>query len=231
MPVTPEHIAANVAAVRVEIAAACARVRRDPTDVRIIAVTKEQDPAVLPPLFAAGITELGENRLDHLETMRNAAPKDFNFHFIGRVQGRQLAKLLPHCVALHSLCDSEHIERLGYACAAAGRKLNVFLQVNTAGDSAKAGMTPAALPARLDLARSLGLEVVGLMTMAPLAPTDSTAVGGQADPDTIRRCFAALRELSLRHALPRLSMGMSHDFSLAVEEGATDVRIGSRLFA
>ena len=228
MPPSHERIAANLAAVRAEIAVACARARRDPADVRLIAVTKEQEPAVLSPLLAAGISEVGENRLDHLETMYNAAPVGLGFHFIGRVQGRQLAKLLPSCVALHSLCDGDHIERLGRACVATGRRLAVFLQVNTAVDDAKAGMTPAELPARLELARTHGLDVVGLMTMAPL--TSATA-GGQVAPDAIRRCFAALRELAFRHALPRLSMGMSHDFQLAVEEGATDVRIGSRLFA
>lgn len=226
MSVSAERIAANLAAVRATIAAACARAGRDPAMVRIVAVTKEQDPAVLPPLLAAGIADVGENRIDHLETMHGAAPAGLAFHFIGRVQGRQLAKLLPRCTALHSLCEAEHIERLGRACAAAGRGIAVFLQVNTAGDDAKAGMAPDELPERLTLARSHGLEVVGLMTMAPLAPA-----GGQADPDSIRRCFADLRALAVRHGLPRLSMGMSHDFELAVEEGATDVRIGSRLFA
>lgn len=195
-------------------------------------MTKEQQPDVLPQLLAAGVTEVGENRLDHLEAMHRAAPAGLNFHFIGRVQGRQLAKLSPYCVALHSLCDSDHIVRLGRACAATDRRMAIFLQVNTADDGTKAGMAPAELPARLALARSHGLDVVGLMTMAPLAsgPTASSA-GGQADEGTIRRCFAALRELASRHSLERLSMGMSHDFQLALEEGATDVRIGTRLFA
>lgn len=230
MSPTPARVRANLSAVRSAIAEACARVGRNPAAVRLIAVTKEQTPEVLPILVAAGISEIGENRLDHLEVMRNAAPAGLDIHFIGRVQGRQLAKLLPQCVALHSLCDSDHIERLGRACAAAGRSLAVFLQVNTAGDSDKAGMTSQELPARLELARRNGLDVVGLMTMAPLGGEGTTA-GGQADPDTIRRCFAALRELAVHHALPRLSMGMSHDFPLAVEEGATDIRVGSRLFA
>lgn len=195
-------------------------------------MTKEQQPDVLPHLFAAGVTEVGENRLDHLEAMHRAAPAGLNFHFIGRVQGRQLAKLSPYCVALHSLCDSDHIVRLARASAATDRRMAIFLQVNTADDDAKAGMAPAELPTRLALARSHGLEVVGLMTMAPLAPVSAAApTGGQADADTIRRCFAGLRDLARRHSLARLSMGMSHDFQIAVEEGATDVRVGTRLFA
>jgi uncharacterized pyridoxal phosphate-containing UPF0001 family protein len=102
----------------------------------------------------------------------------------------------------------------------------VYLQVNVIGDPAKAGVSPIDLPRLIERARATdGLDVVGLMTMAPLAPE-----GGQADETTVRRCFANLRELATKHGLARLSMGMSEDFPLAVAEGATDVRIGSRLF-
>jgi pyridoxal phosphate enzyme (YggS family) len=225
-PSPAARLAANLAAVRQEIAAACARAGRPPAQVTLVAVTKSAQPEVLPPLAAAGVLDVGENRLDHLELMRAGAPPGLRFHFIGRVQGRQLAKLATGCVALHSLCEAEHIARLGRACALAGRGPQVFLQVNTAGDAAKAGMAPDELPERLALARAQGLAVVGLMTMAPLA-----VEGGQADEATIRRCFAALRELAGRHGLARLSMGMSHDFPLAIAEGATDLRIGSRLLA
>lgn len=226
MPAVAERIAANLAEVRSRIASVCRANGRDPAAVRLIAVTKEQQPEVLAPLVAGGIADLGENRIEHLELMHEAAPADARFHFIGRVQGRQLAKLAPHCVAIHSLCEADHIERLGRACVAQNRRIAVFLQVNVAVDAAKAGITPGDLPQRLDLARATaGLEVVGLMTMAPLAPE-----GGQADEATVRRCFSGLRELASRHGLARLSMGMSEDFPLAVAEGATDVRIGSRLF-
>jgi hypothetical protein len=218
-------IAANLAAVRAEIAAACARSHRDPEGVRLIAVTKEHGPEVLPELRAAGVADIGENRLEHLELMHAAAPPGTRIHAIGRVQGRQLAKLAPLCAALHSLCDEDHILRLGRACAALGKRLPVFLQVNTAADGDKAGMAPGDLPRRLDLARAQAqLEVVGLMTMAPLF---ADGQGG----DAARRCFAALRVLAVAHGLPRLSMGMSGDFTIAIEEGATEVRIGRRLFA
>jgi pyridoxal phosphate enzyme (YggS family) len=226
MPAVADRIAANLAEVRHRIASACQAHGRDPSMVRLIAVTKEQQPEVIAPLMAAGVCDLGENRIEHLELMHAAAPTNAQFHFIGRVQGRQLAKLAPHCVAIHSLCEADHIERLGRACSAQGRRIAVFLQVNVAADEAKAGLAPADLPQRLDLARTqAGLDVVGLMTMAPLA-----AGGGQADATTVRRCFSALRDLAQIHGLPRLSMGMSEDFELAVAEGATDVRIGSRLF-
>jgi pyridoxal phosphate enzyme (YggS family) len=217
MPVNAERIAANLAEVRDLIAETCRRHGRDPQGVRLIAVTKEQPPEVLVPLAGAGALDFGENRVDHLEVMHGAAPAGTRFHFIGRVQGRQLAKLAPFCIAIHSLCDADHITRLGRACVEAQRRIEAFIQVNVADDAAKAGVRPGDLAARLD--------VVGLMTMAPLAPE-----GGQADEGVIRRCFSALRGLAERHRLPRLSMGMSEDFLHAVSEGATDLRIGSRLF-
>lgn len=226
MTVPAERITANLAEVRALIVATCRQHGRDPQGVRLIAVTKEQAPEVLAALASAGVVELGENRIDHLETMHVAAPNGSRFHFIGRVQGRQLPKLAPLCVAIHSLCDADHITRLGRACTESGRRIEVFIQVNVADDAAKAGVPLADLAKRIDLARQTsGLEIVGLMTMAPLSPE-----GGQADEGTIRRCFAALRSLAERHHLPRLSMGMSEDFVHAVAEGATDLRIGSRLF-
>lgn len=226
MPAIAERITTSLAEVRGLIAATCRQHGRDPQGVRLIAVTKEQTAEVLAPLAAAGVADLGENRIDHLVSMHAAASPGTRFHFIGRVQGRQLPRLAPFCVAIHSLCDADHVTRLGRACVDAGRRIEVFLQVNVADDPAKAGVRVAELGERLDLARRTdGLEVVGLMTMAPLAPE-----GGQADEATIRRCFARLRGLAEQHHLSRLSMGMSEDFVHAVAEGATDLRIGSRLF-
>lgn len=216
-----ERIAANVAAVRREIAAACARAGRDPAAVRLIAVTKAQGPEVLAPLAAAGVRDVGENRLEHHEAMRSAAAGlDLGFHAIGRVQGRQLAKLAPLSACLHSLCEIDHVGRLARACT--GRRFPVLLQVNASGEAAKAGVEPDALADLLAAVRGEpALEAVGLMTMAP---------EGAAEGD-LRACFRRLRGLAEAHGLPRLSMGMSQDFAVAVEEGATEVRIGTRLFA
>ncbi len=223
---TAQRISVNVERVQALIKDTCRRVGRDPLGVRLIAVTKEQTPAVIAPLRAAGICDLGENRLEHLTLMTEAATHETNFHYIGRIQGRQLAKIVPLCTTLHSLCDADHIERLGRACELQQRRMSVFLQVNTANDDAKAGMLPIEIAERLSLAQRFEfLNVVGLMTMAPLRSD-----GEQADDDTLRRCFAALRVSGEKHKLPRLSMGMSHDFLLAIAEGATDLRIGTRLF-
>jgi PLP dependent protein len=223
--VDPQRIAARVAEVREEMRAACVRVGRDPASVSLMAVTKNQEPAVLPALRQAGIRDFGENRLDHLDRMRTAGEPGDRWHYIGRVQRRQLPHIAPHVHALHSLCDPGHVDRLARACAEIGVRLPVFLQVNTSGEQAKAGLTPAEAPLVLQQARAhAGLHPVGLMTMAP-------ELGEIAAASTVRACFAQLRQLANTWSLPELSMGMSGDFTIAIEEGATVVRVGSRLFA
>lgn len=218
-------IAEQVGAVRNEVAEACRKAGRDAQNVRLIAVTKSQGPEVLAALVAAGITAVGENRLEHHAVMHAAAPPGLAFHAIGRLQSRQLAKLLPLSSCFHGLCEADHLTKLARACSEQGRRVEVFIQVNTSGEPAKAGVTAEALPGILDHARSLSqLDVVGLMTMAPERDDG-------ASETAIRSCFARCRELGGRHGLERLSMGMSQDFIWAVEEGATNVRVGTRIFS
>ncbi len=213
-----------MAAVRADIAAAAERVGRDPAAIRLIAVTKSQGPDVLSALAACGLHVYGENRIDHLATMAAAAPAGSRFHHIGRIQSRQIPAIVAHAEAVHGLCDPHHAQRLDRAAAEAGRRLEVFCQVNTSGESSKAGIEPADLPALLTgLKACTQLDTVGLMTMAPV-------LGTPADAEQVRACFHRLRDLAQQHGLARLSMGMSGDLDLAIAEGATDVRIGTRLF-
>lgn len=221
----PIRIAARVAEVRAEMAAACLAAGRQPDEVTLIAVTKSQGPEVLPALRAAGIRDFGENRVDHLDLMRAQALPGDRWHYIGRVQGRQLPQIAPVAYALHSLCDPDHIDRLARACATQEVRLPVYLQVNASGEAAKAGLPPEAVPATVRRLRALPeIDLLGLMTMAP-------ELGEVADPATVRACFARLRTLARAESLPGLSMGMSGDFAIAIAEGATCVRVGSRLFA
>lgn len=214
----------NVAAVRDAIAAACHSAGRDPAEVRLIAVTKSQEPGVLGDLAAAGCMDFGENRIEHLATMAASAPQGARFHHIGRIQSRQIPDIARLSACVHGLSDADHAMRLGRACAALGKRMPVFIQVNASGEASKSGCEPSELPALLDAVRTVAdLHVLGLMTMAPPIPE-----GGDVAP--IRQTFASLRELAQRHGLSRLSMGMSGDFPLAIAEGATDVRVGSRLF-
>ncbi len=223
--IDPQRLAANVAAVRQEIADACGRVGRKPSEVVLMAVTKTQGPEVLPALRQAGVHDFGENRIEHLhEMLAQGLPGD-RWHFIGRVQGRQLAKLAPLVQALHSLCDPDHVERLARACIQLGRPMPVYVQVNASGEAAKAGTTPEGLPALLSAIRAQpALDPIGLMTMAP-------ELGIHADASAVRACFAQARSLAHAQGLGGLSMGMTGDLGIAVEEGATVVRVGSRLFA
>ncbi len=221
----PLRIAANVAAVRADIAAACGRCGRDPGTVALIAVTKNQQPEVLEALRLAGITDFAENRIEHLQLMTAHTKPGDQWHYIGRVQGRQLAKLAPLVNALHSLCDPEHVGRLARACIQGDRRLPVYIQVNTSGEAAKAGLTVAGLAEMIsDIRSQPALDLAGLMTMAP-------ELGVHGDAATVRTCFSRLRELAVSHGLSGLSMGMSGDLGVAIEEGATVVRVGSRLFA
>lgn len=217
-------ITAAVAAVRADIALAAERVDRDPAAIRLIAVTKSQGPDVLPELAACGLHVYGENRIDHLALMAAAAPAGARFHHIGRIQSRQIPAIVAHAVAVHGLCDPDHARRLNRAAAEVGRRIEVFCQVNTSGEMSKAGIDPADVPALLAvLADCAQLDTVGLMTIAPVLDT-------HADAEPVRACFRRLRELAHQHGLSRLSMGMSGDLDLAIAEGATDVRIGTRLF-
>lgn len=220
----PVRIAARVAEVRAEIVDACRRSGRDPAGVALVAVTKNQEPAVLPALRAAGVRDFGENRVDHLALMQAHALPGDRWHYIGRVQGRQLPQIAPVVQALHSLCDPGHVDRLSRTCVEQGVGLPVYLQANTSGEAAKAGLSPLEVPALVDVVRSKpGLDLVGLMCMAP-------ELGEIADAGMVRTCFADLRALALASGLSGLSMGMSGDFQIAIEEGATVVRVGSRLF-
>jgi hypothetical protein len=217
-------VAGNLANLRERIARAATAAGRNPADLRLIAVTKTESPAVLATLAAAGCLDWGENRVEHLMTMvqeGGGIATTGRFHFLGRVQGRQFRRLAPHCAVLHSLADHDHVARLERACAEAGRHLEVFCQVATGHDPAKAGCQPDDLPRLLDAVNAAPhLQVVGLMTMAPLAAPESIC----------RDCFATCRILADRHGLARLSMGMSDDFPWAIQEGATDLRIGTAIF-
>jgi pyridoxal phosphate enzyme (YggS family) len=215
----------QVAAVQAEVAAAARAAGRDPATIRIIAVTKSQGPEVLPWLAEAGIRDCGENRIEHLAAMR-ASPgaAGLRFHAIGRVQGRQFADLVPLADELHSLADPGHLDRLVRAVIGTGRgALPVFIQVNTSGEAAKAGGTPADAERLAEAIRSRPeLDLQGLMTMAPPR--------GTVPDEAILAAFTRLAELGRRLGTRRLSMGMSDDFPLAIQAGATDLRIGSRLF-
>jgi hypothetical protein len=220
MSATADRIRRNLDQVRATIAGAAERSGRRPEAVRLVAVTKAVSPEEAAVLVEGGVSDLGENRLEHAQSLMQRL-SGVRWHMIGQVQRRKARDVAARFDVVHSVDRTRLAEALDARCAEAGRRLKVFLEVNVSGEEAKAGMAPEELPAVLEAVSALEhLSVEGLMTMAPL----------MKDPAAARPVFAALRELAERHKLPGLSMGMSNDYQVAVEEGATEVRIGTALF-
>lgn len=222
-------VAERIEAVRREIDAACARAGRDPAEVMLIGVSKGHDLEAVSEAVAAGLVDLGENRVQELVRKADAAATrglEVRWHFIGHLQRNKVADVMPHIAALHSLDSERLVEAITRAVergdgGRAADPLPCYLQVNVSGETSKEGVEPAALPQLLAAAAGCSyLEVVGLMTVAPLTER----------PEVTRPVFRRLRELAAAHGLAGLSMGMTNDFGVAVEEGATAVRVGRAIF-
>ena len=207
---TAERVRANLAEVREEVDAAAGG-----RAVEVLAAVKYVPVEELGVLAEAGVALVGENRAQELERKALAWPDaGFTWDFIGQLQSRKVRQIAPHVRRIHSVASDSALRELGKHPRPG---LEVLVEVNVAGEADKAGIAPADLGAFVE---RCPVPVVGLMTMPPLA----------AAPQDNRRWFAALRELAERHGLPELSMGTTQDFAVAVEEGATVVRIGTRLF-
>ncbi|MDQ1489805.1 MAG: dependent protein [Actinomycetota bacterium] len=209
----PEDVAGRLAAVRERLAGAAARAGRAASGVRLVVVTKGVPAPVMQAAIDAGATELGENRAQELLAKAPELDGRPTWHFIGRLQRNKVAALAP----LVDLWQSVDRLELGVAIAGRAPGAAVLAEINVADDPAKAGVAPEEAPALVDGLRSAGLAVDGLMTV-PAAGRDP------------RPAFAALAELADRLGLPEVSMGMSDDFEVAVEEGATIVRVGRAIF-
>lgn len=217
-------LASRLAEARRRIAAAAGRRGRDPQAVTLVVVTKSAPAGVFGLAAAAGVRDVGENRVQAGLQRREGREDSFRWHLIGSLQGNKARAAAGAFDVLHGIDSAPLLLRVERAAAELGRRPEVFLQVNVSGEASKHGLSPAELPAALDAARGLRhARLVGLMTMAPASD----------DPAAARPVFAALRELRDRHApeLRELSMGMSDDFEVAIEEGATCVRLGRCLVA
>ncbi len=221
------HIAANLAAVRSEIARAAAAAGRDSGEVRLIAVSKFFPAEAVSAARNAGQRLFGESKAQELEQKAAALPDDLEWHFIGHLQRNKAAMVLRRAAWIHSVDSPKLLERLDRLAGELGRRPNILLEVNLAGEPDKTGVSWDELPElAAAAARAANLHWAGLMGMA--AEEAGEAAG--------RACFARLREsrdeLARRHgvALPELSMGMSGDFAWAIAEGATMVRVGGAIF-
>lgn len=215
-------IADNLKCIRGHIDAAAARAGRDPASVTLVAVTKTVGTEEIRALHALGVRDMGENRLEAARPKIEAAPDDLRWHFIAPIQSRKAREV----VALFSVADA--VDRVKVArvlqqrCEEQERTLEILLEVNVTGEAAKHGFSLEETPAAIREIEAFDrLRLTGLMTMAPF---------GAPEP-VLRACFRQLKAMCDNAGLPECSMGMSDDFEIAVEEGATQVRIGTALFA
>ncbi|TWT45084.1 Pyridoxal phosphate homeostasis protein [Phycisphaerae bacterium RAS1] len=219
----------NVAAVRERLAAASRRSGRAADAVTLVAVTKYVEPPMIRALLDCGLTQLGESRVQQLVSRASQIGRGACWHMIGHLQRNKVKPLLAASHVIHSLDSTRLADEIQRHAADMGLRADVFVEVNIAGELSKEGVAPAGAAALCEhVARADALRLRGLMTLAPISD----------DPQSARPHFAALRELldELRRsgAAPPscgdLSMGMSQDYGVAVEEGATLVRVGSALF-
>jgi hypothetical protein len=218
---------ANLKTVRQRIEAACGRAGRDPGSVTLIAVTKSQPPEVVCAAAEQGLTLFGENKVQEAKAKIPRCPGRLRWHMIGHLQTNKCRDAIGLFEMVQSV-DSLHLaEELNKRAEQAARRLMVLLEVNAVGEASKFGYRPEQLLADLARINALPrLEVHGLMTVPPWTP----------EPEKIRPVFRQMRELKERceqvlgAPLPHLSMGMTGDFEVAIEEGATMVRVGTALF-
>lgn len=214
--------------VKWRIAAACARAHREASEVEIVAVTKTHGADVVREAYEAGLTVIGENKVQEAAWKKSLSPAGLDWHLIGHLQGNKVRHALQVFDVIHSVDSAKLLMRLQQVADEMGKSPRILLEVNVSGEKSKTGMPPAdvdeAVRTILDSCPRLTFE--GFMTMAPFSE----------DPEDARPYFRRLRELrdetekKFSLCLPRLSMGMSGDFEVAVEEGATWVRLGTVLF-
>lgn len=238
----PVDIHGNVARLQDSIAGAASRAGRLASAVRLVAVTKTHPPAAVLAAAEAGLRDFGENRVEEglpkMASLAGSLPPDVTWHMIGHIQSRKTDEVPQGFSWVHSVDRFKIARRLSDTALALGRSLDILLEVNVSGEDTKEGYDMAAWPQRPLAATSLfsdipaiaglaGLRLRGLMTMAPFV----------SDPELVRPIFRRMRDLSLAlaEAFPacdfsQLSMGMSGDYAVAIEEGATIIRVGTAIF-
>jgi pyridoxal phosphate enzyme (YggS family) len=189
-----------------------------PKNVKLVAVTKNVPVEDISLVYELGCRDFGENRVQDALPKIEELPPDIRWHFIGTLQKNKVKKVVGNFALIHSVDSVE----LAQEISKQGIDTSILLQVNTSGEESKQGFTEDEFRRDLAMIQKMPyIQVKGLMTMAPLTE----------DVDQIRMCFRRLRELRDELGLKELSMGMSHDYKIAIEEGATIVRIGSAIFS
>ena len=221
-------VAERLAQVHARMAEAAQKAGRKPEEIELVAVTKTHPPEALQEAIAAGQVLFGENRVQEALAKMPLVSSRARWHFIGHLQKNKIRQALPVFEMLHSIDSLDLARDVQRIAEEDGQRPRVLLEVNVAGEGSKFGFAPARLEAELEslVAEMPRLDVQGLMAIPPFSP----------EPEDSRRYFVALRELrdrlqeKLRVGLPELSMGMSGDYPIAIEEGATLVRVGTAIF-
>ena len=215
-------VSKRLEAVRERIAAVCRSAGRSEGEVDLIAVSKRHPPEAIREAYAAGQRDFGENYAQELVTKAEALKDlaDIRWHLIGHLQRNKVSRVVPHVAVLHTL-DSARLVQTIDRLLEHDRKLPCLIQVNVGGEEQKAGCKPEEVAAVLDASRECsGVRARGLMCIPPL----------KDNPEDMRPCFRRLRELAESFELEELSMGMSHDYEIAIQEGATHIRVGAAIF-
>lgn len=221
-----DDLTSRLAAVQARMRAAAERSGRRIEDVRLVAVTKGVDPERIGEALALGIVDLGENRIQEALPKIAALGPAPRWHLVGHLQRNKVGRAIEAFALIHSVDSVRLTEEIARRAGVLGRDIPVLLQVNVAGEPGKHGFAPEEVrDAARRIAGSPGVRVRGLMTIAPLAD----------DPETVRPIFRRLRRLGevVRAEVPdadELSMGMSQDYEVAIEEGATLIRVGRAIF-
>jgi pyridoxal phosphate enzyme (YggS family) len=220
-------ISQKLAEIRNRIAEAAKRARRDPAEITLVAVAKGQPLEKVIEAIAAGVTEIGENYAQEMSAHAGAGLKPApTWHFIGHLQRNKVKQILDKAALIHSVDSLELAREIDRRAAAVDKVQPILIEVNLGGEKTKTGILPPAAKELAKRARELKhVELRGLMAIPPFLP----------DPGAVRPYFRELREIrdeiqkEIRYA-SELSMGMTHDFEVAIEEGATIVRIGTGIF-
>ena len=223
----PDTMEERIAHVQARIAAACARAGRPVESVRLVAVSKTHPPEHVEAAARCGLRLFGENKVQEAAAKVPNCSSSLEWHLVGHLQSNKVRPAVQLFSLIHSIDSAELLLRLNRICDEEGRRMPVCLEVNVAGEASKFGLAPDAVSGVLAAAQDCArIEVAGLMAIPPAVE----------DPDRARGFFRTLRELRDRlrgetgYELPELSMGMSHDFETAIEEGATMVRVGTDIF-
>lgn len=216
----------NYRRIRENIALIAQRCGRSPEEVRLVAVSKRHPLEAISAVHEAGCVDFGENRLTEALEKVESGPPGVHWHFVGSIQSKKLPKVMGRFHLLHGIDSLELVQKLAKRSQEQGLSTAILLQVNVSKESSKHGWFPEQLEADWEVLREIeGVDIQGLMTMAPFT----------RDEDALRQCFSGLRLLRDRLASPglplrELSMGMTNDYPIAIEEGATLVRVGTAIF-